>query len=72
MKKRITFWQHLAISLSIVAGMLAANFKTNAAESPNIAAVAISALEFNHQSRHFIMLDQPDWLTARISRALQE
>lgn len=37
-----------------------------------IATINNATLEFNHQSRHFMMLDQPDWLTTRISRALQE
>jgi N-formylmaleamate deformylase len=31
-----------------------------------------ASLEFNPQARHFIMLDQPDWLTRRIASALQE
>ena len=29
-------------------------------------------LDFNWQARHFIMLDQPDWLAARIARALKD
>lgn len=41
-------------------------------DQQQIATINNATLEFNHQSRHFIMLDQPDWLTARISRALQE
>jgi N-formylmaleamate deformylase len=32
-KQKPGFWTHFAISLTMVAGMLAANFKTNAAES---------------------------------------
>lgn len=31
-----------------------------------------ASLEFNPQARHFIMLDQPDWLIQRIASALQE
>lgn len=37
-----------------------------------IASIANATLEFNHQARHFIMLDQPDWLTARIANALKD
>ena len=37
-----------------------------------ISSVANATLEFNHDSRHFIMLDQPDWLAARIARALKD
>ena len=37
-----------------------------------IATIANATLEFNHQARHFIMLDQPDWLAARIARALKD
>ncbi|NRQ43980.1 alpha/beta hydrolase [Rheinheimera sp. YQF-2] len=37
-----------------------------------IASIANATLEFNHQARHFIMLDQPDWLTARIASALKD
>jgi N-formylmaleamate deformylase len=37
-----------------------------------IATIANATLEFNHEARHFIMLDQPDWLTRRIASALQE
>lgn len=37
-----------------------------------IASVANATLEFNYDSRHFIMLDQPDWLTARIANALKD
>lgn len=31
-----------------------------------------ATLEFNPQARHFIMLDQPDWLTKRIVGALKD
>ena len=37
-----------------------------------IASIANATLEFNPQARHFIMLDQPDWLTAQISKALKD
>jgi N-formylmaleamate deformylase len=37
-----------------------------------ISSVANATLEFNHDSRHFIMLDQPDWLTERIANALKD
>jgi N-formylmaleamate deformylase len=37
-----------------------------------ISTIEHATLEFNHQARHFIMLDQPDWLTHRIANALQE
>jgi N-formylmaleamate deformylase len=37
-----------------------------------ISTIEHATLEFNHQARHFIMLDQPDWLTRRIANALQE
>ena len=37
-----------------------------------IASIANATLEFNPQARHFIMLDQPDWLAARIARALKD
>jgi len=37
-----------------------------------IATIADATLEFNQQARHFIMLDQPDWLIQRIASALQE
>ncbi len=34
--------------------------------------IANATLEFNPQARHFIMLDQPDWLTAQIAKALKD
>ncbi|KKO47250.1 hypothetical protein WG68_00960 [Arsukibacterium ikkense] len=34
--------------------------------------IARATLEFNADSRHFIMLDQPDWLTQRIAAALKD
>lgn len=37
-----------------------------------IASIAHATLEFNEQSRHFIMLDQPAWLANQIISALQE
>ncbi|WP_372626856.1 alpha/beta fold hydrolase [Arsukibacterium sp.] len=37
-----------------------------------VATIANADVEFNADSRHFIMLDQPDWLTARIVQALEE
>lgn len=37
-----------------------------------ISSIANATLEFNYDSRHFIMLDQPDWLTARIASALKD
>ena len=37
-----------------------------------IASIANATLEFNPQARHFIMLDQPDWLTAQITKALKD
>ena len=37
-----------------------------------IASIADATLEFNPQARHFIMLDQPDWLTAQITKALKD
>lgn len=37
-----------------------------------IAPIANATLEFNHQARHFIMLDKPDWLSARIANALKD
>lgn len=56
-------------------GALATDAERSAAKAlyqQQIATINNATLEFNHQSRHFIMLDQPDWLTARISRALQD
>ncbi|WP_019675847.1 alpha/beta fold hydrolase [Arsukibacterium perlucidum] len=37
-----------------------------------IATIANATLEFNTDSRHFIMLDQPAWLIARITAALKD
>uniref|UniRef100_A0A486XJQ6 Hydrolase, alpha/beta hydrolase fold family n=1 Tax=Rheinheimera sp. BAL341 TaxID=1708203 RepID=A0A486XJQ6_9GAMM len=37
-----------------------------------IASIAHATLEFNPQARHFIMLDEPDWLTAQITKALKD
>lgn len=37
-----------------------------------IATITDAALEFNPDSRHFIMLDQQDWLIARIAAALKD
>jgi pimeloyl-ACP methyl ester carboxylesterase len=37
-----------------------------------ISTISNARLEFNADSRHFIMLDQPDWLTALISSALKD
>ncbi|MBZ9609996.1 alpha/beta fold hydrolase [Rheinheimera maricola] len=37
-----------------------------------IATIANATLEFHPQARHFIMLDQPDWLTAQIATALKD
>lgn len=37
-----------------------------------IAGIANATLEFNQQARHFIMLDQPDWLLAQLSAALKD
>ncbi|SNY54182.1 Pimeloyl-ACP methyl ester carboxylesterase [Arsukibacterium tuosuense] len=37
-----------------------------------IATIANANLEFNNESRHFIMLDQPSWLNQRIAAALKE
>lgn len=37
-----------------------------------IATIANATLEFNTDSRHFIMLDQPAWLIARIAAALKD
>ncbi|WP_213995655.1 hypothetical protein [Arsukibacterium sp.] len=34
--------------------------------------MAQKCLEFNHHARHFIMLDQPAWLIARIDAALKD
>ncbi|MBV2129518.1 alpha/beta fold hydrolase [Arsukibacterium indicum] len=36
-----------------------------------IATIAHARLEFNTESRHFIMLDQPDWLISRIAQVLE-
>ncbi|MEH8020178.1 hypothetical protein [Rheinheimera metallidurans] len=72
MKKRITFWQYFAISLSVVAGTLAANFKTNAAQSLNVEAVTKSTVEFKLPKRHFILLEQRNCLTVRSATALED
>ncbi|GAB60578.1 alpha/beta fold hydrolase [Rheinheimera nanhaiensis] len=37
-----------------------------------LAGIAHATLEFHPQARHFIMLDQPDWLTAKIATALKD
>jgi len=37
-----------------------------------IATIANASLEFNTESRHFIMLDQPAWLNQRITAALKD
>lgn len=71
-KAKPGFWSHFAISLTIVGGMLAANFSSKAAESFSVDVIANATLELNHQARHFIMLDQPDWLAVRIARALKD
>lgn len=44
----------------------------NALYQQQIATIANATLEFNREALHFIMLDQPDWLTRRIADALKD
>lgn len=44
----------------------------NALYQQQIATIANATLEFNREARHFVMLDQPDWLTRRIAEALKD
>ena len=37
-----------------------------------LAGISNATLEFHPKARHFIMLDQPDWLTAQIIKALKD
>lgn len=37
-----------------------------------LAGIANATLEFHPKARHFIMLDQPDWLTTQIIKALKD
>lgn len=72
MKKQPGFWTYFAISISIVVGALSANFSAKAQDSFTVEVIGNATFEFNPQARHFMMLDQPDWLTSRIERALKD
>lgn len=57
------------------AGALQSEIERDAAKAlyqQQISTIDNARLVFNHQARHFIMLDQPDWLLAQIRSALQE
>ena len=58
-KKQPGFWTYFAIMITIVGGMLAANVKAYAADSFNGEDIPEVSREFNPDSRHYIMLDQP-------------
>ncbi|WNO61595.1 alpha/beta hydrolase [Rheinheimera sp. MMS21-TC3] len=56
-------------------GALQTQEQQNAARAlyqQQIATITNAKLVFNQESRHFIMLDQPDWLNQQIITALQE
>lgn len=57
------------------AGALTSDADRDAAKAlyqQQISTIDQAKLVFNQQARHFIMLDQPDWLLAQIRSALQE
>ena len=57
------------------AGALSSDAERDAAKvlyQQQISTIDQAKLVFNQQARHFIMLDQPDWLLAQIRTALQE
>lgn len=57
------------------AGALSSDAERDAAKAlyqQQISTIASAKLVFNTEARHFIMLDQPDWLLAQIRSALQE
>ena len=57
------------------AGALSSDAERDAAKvlyQQQISTIDQAKLVFNQQARHFIMLDQPDWLLAQIRSALQE
>lgn len=56
-------------------GALSSDAERDAAKAlyqQQISTIGQAKLVFNQQARHFIMLDQPDWLLAQIRSALQE
>ena len=63
-----SFWAHVAISPAIAPHCRGVSKPVSAAFNHYTHAT----LEFNPQARHFIMLDQPDWLTAQITKALKD
>lgn len=57
------------------AGALSSDAERDVAKAlyqQQISTIGQAKLVFNQQARHFIMLDQPDWLLAQIRSALQE